>query len=820
MPGDAKSRTNRPGPDLEVLQGGHYDPPTSAQQHDEKTQCVAERQHRVSRASRFLTIQTKNYMKTTPTILRPFLLAVCAAMILAAHPRLSAQMLVLDDFSAGDIRVTNSTPFHSPGQDIPGVFGGHRTLDMQKADESSASSIIVGSGVLTWNKTAPAAGGDYSWVTYGTVGSVHDLSLYNAFRLTVVSAPDIRHNSLWIVLGSTVVSYAYVDLPASGIVYIPFSLFANSDIPLDLTQVQDVQLGLNNWLSPGTYVFDNFEALVIPEHYVAPGSTNPVPPFLSWSTAATNIQDAVDAATVSGAVVWVADGTYAAGARPAGSVTNRLAVTKPLAVRSVNGPESTIIQGYLVPGTTNGAGGICCVYLTNGASLSGFTLTNGAGGVRCESTNATISNCVIARNVAFGDGGGAYRGTLNDCTLAGNSAIYSGGGANGSMLNNCTLVGNSVRDVWCVIEGGFGPGYCSGGGGASSSTVNSCTLIGNFAFVGGGIASGILNDCIVTGNSGGGAYRSTLTNCSVAGNSGGGACNCTLYNCTLSGNSAESSGGGGAAGSTLYNCKITGNVARYGGGAGADGWGIPSTLDNCTVVDNLALDAGGGAANSSLVNCIVAYNAAWADDNCTTDSTLNYCCTVPLPTNGVGNISVPPLFMDYASGNLRLQCNSPCINAGNNAYAARSTDLDGNPRIVSGTVDMGAYEFQSSGSRISYAWLQTFGLPVDGSADYADPDHDGMNNWQEWRCQTGPTDRLSALRLLSAVRTGTNVRVTWQSVPGLSYFLEASTNLAASPAFTLLAPNLVGQPGMTTSFTHTNAASSGLLFYRVGVSPP
>ena len=77
-------------------------------------------------------------------------------------------------------------------------------------------------------------------------------------------------------------------------------------------------------------------------------------------------------------------------------------------------------------------------------------------------------------------------------------------------------------------------------------------------------------------------------------------------------------------------------------------------------------------------------------------STLNYCCTTPLPSEGDGNISDEPLFVDLAGGNLRLQTNSPCIDAGDNIYVVGDTDLDGNTRIVSGTVDMGAYEFHVS----------------------------------------------------------------------------------------------------------------------------
>ncbi len=119
--------------------------------------------------------------------------------------------------------------------------------------------------------------------------------------------------------------------------------------------------------------------------YVSLESTNPTPPYASWDTAATNIQQAVGTAA-GGDQVVVTNGVY----------PGYVGVNNPLTLLSVNGPEFTIING----GGTNH-----CAFLTHGASLSGFTLTNGrspiGGGVYCPSADSFLTNCVIAGNSSF-----------------------------------------------------------------------------------------------------------------------------------------------------------------------------------------------------------------------------------------------------------------------------------------------------------------------------------------------------------------------------------------------------------------------------------
>ncbi|MFO1478404.1 MAG: hypothetical protein U1F98_17365, partial [Verrucomicrobiota bacterium] len=72
-----------------------------------------------------------------------------------------------------------------------------------------------------------------------------------------------------------------------------------------------------------------------------------------------------------------------------------------------------------------------------------------------------------------------------------------------------------------------------------------------------------------------------------------------------------------------------------------------------------------------------------------------------------------------------------------------------------------------------------------------------------------------ALRMVSASKTPAGAQVSWQSVGGKNYDLEASP-LASGAPFSLIQTNLAGQDG-TTSYLDTNAPDSGPFHYRVRV---
>jgi len=293
-----------------------------------------------------------------------------------------------------------------------------------------------------------------------------------------------------------------------------------------------------------------------------------------------------------------------------------------------------------------------------------------------------------------------------DLAVAGNTVIVTNGTYAPISTANKAITIQSVNGAAVTIINGGGTQCCamlaqSLFSSATHTVLSGFTLTNGWtAEYGGGAWGGTLNNCILTGNTadfGGGAYDNVLNNCVLTGNtalSGGGADYSVLNNCTLTGNTATF--GGGAHSSVLNNCLLTGNTAGLRGGGAYE-----STLNNCTVAGNTSDWNGGGVWGSALNSSIAWDNVSGSgtsDNYYFEDSDvlpINYTCTTPMPAIGTGNITTNPLFVNAAGGDFRLQAGSPCVNKGSNAHVVGAFDLDGNPRIQGGTVDMGAYEYGS-----------------------------------------------------------------------------------------------------------------------------
>ena len=131
-----------------------------------------------------------------------------------------------------------------------------------------------------------------------------------------------------------------------------------------------------------------------------------------------------------------------------------------------------------------------------------------------------------------------------------------------------------------------------------------------------------------------------------------------------------------------------------------------------------------------------------------------------------------------------------------------------------GTVDMGAYEFQAPMSKISYAWLQHFNLPINSSTDSADPDGDGVDNYHEWLAGTNPTNPFSSpaqLTITTSVVPPGGIILTW-STNAIGFTLQSTTNLGSLAVWSTNSPAPVVVNGQNTV---TNPISGAHQFYRL-----
>jgi parallel beta-helix repeat protein len=447
------------------------------------------------------------------------------------------------------------------------------------------------------------------------------------------------------------------------------------------------------------------------------------------------LQTALTTAATNGVddEVQIVQGTYVGNFVYASTQANTLSVLGGYEAGCANrtlDPTNTVLDGN----QTNTVLALSAPNVAASLLVEGLTLQNGkrtsgsgsGGGLYAKvGTGGTVAveRNHIEGNEASGTGGGidvnASNVTLTNNTITDNLALY-GGGAYVYANSNATITNNS-------IHGNTGP---ENGGGIYVVTYSSSTTI-------------ISNNSIQgnTGYSGGGilvvAYSSyvTITNNSIQGNTGyyGGGILC-----------------GGDSSFILTNNSIQGNTSYVGGGIYVETH-YDVTLTNNTVTDNLALGGSGGGlwlrlnGGETTTSAVLYNNLFWnnqAPDNVGADLWIEndpnsdylpvpvtllannfdqtqptgFAITIPIAIAPSNLNAIDPLFVDAANGDLHLSTGSPMIDAGYlDTPDIPDTDLDGNPRVVNGVVDIGAYEFDGSASDPLSATVTISNITYDGN---------------------------------------------------------------------------------------------------------
>ena len=456
---------------------------------------------------------------------------------------------------------------------------------------------------------------------------------------------------------------------------------------------------------------------------------------LTWATAKLTVQAGLDAAA-AGDQVWVKAGTYVqcitlkAGAVLyggfAGSETELAQRNWTANVAILDGNKAgsvvtvssgattaTRIDGFTIrngTGTGGGwvrGGGIICLYpssptIANNV-ISGNTASRG-GGIYCPSSSAAIiTNNTITdnwANPASGDpspaGGGIHcdwsSPAITNNTITNNVALEGAGisclGPSSAAITNNTITGNGRE---CLTSSGGGI-WCSG----SSPTIAGNVIAGNYAAsCGSGVfctrSSATIANNRITGNSvgysglGGGVYL-RLGSPMVSNN-------------VVSANMADR-------GSGIYcdssSGKIVSNIIT---GNSSEGICCYSslTITNNTILDNGSYGIYCGSGSSTIANTIIAFNYSGIGRDASANVALRCNCVyrnpqadytgLTDPTGTDGNFSADPRFASASYGEMHIQPDSPCRDAGDDSIVQSDwMDMDGQARILGTHADIGADE--------------------------------------------------------------------------------------------------------------------------------
>jgi parallel beta-helix repeat protein len=358
------------------------------------------------------------------------------------------------------------------------------------------------------------------------------------------------------------------------------------------------------------------------------------------------------------------------------------------------------------------------------------------GGIFCDDCSASIKDNEILSNEAV-SGSGIYIFSNSNPIVDNNIISYNFGGISGgihseyssSIITNNTITYNSSGAPFASYSGaGI---VCYGGiesienNTIKHNTNNSASGAGGIGCFDGSLTN--INNNIITNNTG-------LLN------SGGGIeivdCETIITNNLISNNVGSEYSGGGLSlirnnsNNFIEGNVITNNVSQQGAGIYLDD--DNSTLRNNTICNNSTANEGSmffsNNSSPSIENCIIYGNTAslgnqiYLDDD-GSDPSITYSDLeggineIELNTNvfylGVyaNNIELDPIFISPSSGsgtsfngvlaNWGLTNNSPCVEAGNPVGIYPNFDIAGNIRIMDLTIDIGAYEYDTSCTQTS-----------------------------------------------------------------------------------------------------------------------
>ncbi|MDR2010830.1 MAG: T9SS type A sorting domain-containing protein [Bacteroidales bacterium] len=377
----------------------------------------------------------------------------------------------------------------------------------------------------------------------------------------------------------------------------------------------------------------------------------------SWDNASGNIQDMIDY-TFSGGQVWIAAGTYNLsvtvqmkdgvnvyggffGDETSIEARQKSDLDDNGTVEPWEFTHATVLSGQNAIQVLNQSADFSVETVWDGVSIINGknTTSSGCGGgayirANCILINSDIRNNTVARSSGsptylYSHGGGIYnlRGTISNCIIRNNtSSSYSNDvsdisiTAHGGGVSNIegTVIDCVIRDNR-AFSGGNNSNFISsrGGGIYNSGTISTCTISNNTTSInessnlnsesrGVGICneneSSIVNNCVISNNN----STSETTHYT---SKGGGIYGGTIDNCTVINNIATN--GGGIYGSVnISNCTVEGNSSTSGGGIYNSNNNI--TISNCIVNENLSIYSGGGIYCSgnyvSITNCIISEN--------------------------------------------------------------------------------------------------------------------------------------------------------------------------------------------------------------------